>query len=169
MRVHLACSAALILLLAGCGHGTKGGKQSAEEAAQQMKGFKMKPGEWEVTSEILSATSPSMPPEAIRQMVGRKSSTRSCVTPEQAGKPGGMLAGQQANNCSYENFSANDGRLTGTMTCSGGQMGGNVAIKMQGDYSPVAYEMNMDMDTAVMGVKMAIKTKTSGHRVGDCA
>lgn len=171
MRLVLLASAAL-LALAACGKGEeKGRKQSAQEVAKEMAALKMEPGQWEATNEILSATAPGLPAEALKQMVGQKSTVSNCVTPEQAAKPSAnFLAAQKSSNCTYQDFSMEGGRMTGTMTCSGGQVPGQMEMKMEGEYDARSYAMNMDMNAKGMpgGMTLAIKARTTGRRTGDC-
>ncbi|HEX8533707.1 MAG TPA: DUF3617 domain-containing protein [Allosphingosinicella sp.] len=169
MRLGYLASAALIAL-AGCSGGNKG-EQSAEEVAKEMASLKMRPGQWEATNEIVSATAPGLPPEALRSMVGQKRTESSCVTPEQAEKPSAnFLAGQKGSDCTYQDFSMDDGRMTGTMNCSIPGMPGKTVMKMDGKYSPVAYDMNMDMEVGMPGgVKMNVKARTTGRRTGECS
>jgi hypothetical protein len=74
-------------------------------------------------------------------------------------------------DCTYQDFSMDAGKMTGTMSCTGGQMPGRMVMKMAGDYSPRAYDMNMDMEAGGLpgGMKMTIKARTIGRRIGDCA
>ncbi len=168
----IAVASAALLALAACGQGEeKGRKQSAQEVAKEMAALKMEPGQWQVTNEILSATAPGLPEAAVKQMVGQKTTVSNCVTPEQAAKPSAnFLAAQKNSNCSYRNFSMEDGRMTGTMTCSGGQVPGEMEMKMAGEYSARSYDMNTDMDAKGMpgGMTMTIKARTSGRKVGEC-
>ncbi len=162
---------ATLLALAGCGSGgNKGGEQSAEEVAKEMAALKMRPGQWEATNEVVSANAPGLPAEALRGMVGQKSTVSNCVTPEQAAKPSAnFLTGQKDSDCTYQDFSIDDGRMTGTMSCAVPGMPGRTVMKMDGKYSPVAYDMNMEMDVAIPGgAKMKVKARTTGRRTGDC-
>ncbi len=168
-KILLAC--APLLALAACNSGgAKGGEQSAEEVAKEMSALKMRPGQWEATNEVLSATAPGLPAESLRQMVGQKTTVSNCVTPEQAAKPSAnFLAGQQNSDCTYQDFNMDDGRMTGTMSCTAPGMPGRTVMKMDGKYSPVAYDMNMDMAVAIPGgMKMQLKARTTGRRTGDC-
>lgn len=166
MKKILFCCAAAAAL-ASCG---SGGEQSAEDVAKEMSALKMRPGQWEATNEILSATAPGLPPETLRSMVGQKTTASSCVTPEQASKPSAnFMAGQQGSDCTYQDFSMDDGLMTGTMNCSLRGMPGKTVMKMDGKYSPVAYDMNMDMNVAMPGgVKMTVRARTTGRRIGEC-
>ena len=175
MSARLICGAAL-LALAACGQSedkageqAPGGKQTPEQVAQEMSAIKMRPGQWEATQEIISASAPGMPPEAMQQMVGNKTTVSSCVTPEQAEKPSAnFLSGQKNSNCTYEDFSMENGRMTGTMTCSGGGMPGKAVMKIAGDYSPLAYQMDMEMNVGGGGMDMVVKARTTGRRTGEC-
>ncbi len=170
-RIHLI--SLTLALLAGCGKGEeqKGRKQSAQEVAKEMQSLRMEPGQWEATNEILQANAPGLPAEALKQMVGQKSTVSNCVTPEQAARPSAnFLSAQKNSNCTYQDFSMGGGRITGTMNCSGGQVPGQMVLKMEGEYGPRSYAINMDMKAGGMpgGMTMTIKAKTIGRRVGDC-
>lgn len=170
MRKILLCCGA-VAALAGCGSGEKkAGEQSPEEVAKEMAALNMRPGQWQATNEILSANAPGLPAEALREIVGQKSMVSNCVTPEQAAKPSAnFLAGQKDSDCTYQDFSMDDGRMTGTMSCSVAGTPGKTVMKMEGKYSPVAYDMNMDMDVEIPGgAKMKVKARTTGRRTGDC-
>jgi hypothetical protein len=147
------------------------GNMTAEQVAEQLKDMKIEPGQWEATNEILSASAPGVPADALKSMVGQKSTVSNCITPEQAAKPSAnFLAAQQSNNCTYQDWNMDDGKMTGTMTCQGGGMPGKVIMKMTGDYGPTAYNLDMDMNTTGMpgNITMNIKAKTTGRRVGEC-
>jgi hypothetical protein len=168
-KILLACAG--IIALAACGSAEKKGEQSAEEVAKEMSALKMRPGQWEATNEVISATAPGIPADALRAMVGNKTTASNCVTPEQAEKPSAnFLAGQKGSDCTYQDFSMDDGRMTGTMSCTVPGMPGKTVMKMNGKYSPVAYDMNMDMEVAIPGgAKMNVKARTTGRRTGECA
>ncbi|PWG02853.1 DUF3617 domain-containing protein [Sphingosinicella humi] len=166
---------AALLPLAGCNlfdaPKQEGGDMSAEEVAEQLADMKIQPGQWEATNEIISASAPGVPEEALAQMVGQKTTVSNCITPEQAAQPNAnFLAVQKTSDCTYQDWSMQDGRMTGTMTCTGGQLPGTMVMKMDGTYSDEAYDMTMDMETGGLpgGVTMTVKARTSGERVGEC-
>ncbi len=172
MKPFLIASAALIAL-AACGESQeqKTGPQSAQDVAKELSAMKMKPGQWEATNEILSATAPGLPESALRQMVGQKTTVSNCVTPEQAARPdANFLAAQKNSNCTYQDFSMKNGRMNGTMTCSGGQVPGKMAMKMSGTYGPESYDMTMQMNASDMpgGMTMTVNARTLGRRTGEC-
>ena len=134
--------------------------------------MRMEPGQWEATSEILSAKAPSLPEDALRQMVGQKTTVSNCVTPEQAARPSAnFLAAQKDSNCTYQDFSMDGGRVSGTVTCSGGKMPGKMVMKMSGTYAPQSYDITMQTNATDMpgGMTMAMSARTTGRRTGDCA
>jgi uncharacterized protein DUF3617 len=172
MRAALLAAAALIAL-AGCGEkaADKGGNMSASEVADQLAAVKIEPGEWEATTEFVSAGGAGMPKDAVEQILGKKTSARHCVTPEQAARPdANFLAAQKNNSCTYQDFSMKDGRMTGTMTCQGGDTPGKTVMAMGGEYGSTSYDMTMDMTTSGLpgGMTMNVKARTTGRRIGDC-
>lgn len=170
--IRPAFALAVALTLAGCGERAAAEKEmSAEEVAAQLASVKIDPGQWESTTQILSAKGP-LPKDMLDAMVGRKEASSHCITPEQAARPSAnFLAAQQGSDCAYHDFRMQGGRLSGRMTCTGGQMPGEMVTTMSGDYGPQGYDMVMDMETAGLpgGAAMQIKARTQGRRVGGCA
>ncbi|HEV2746874.1 MAG TPA: DUF3617 domain-containing protein [Allosphingosinicella sp.] len=172
MRSILMAAAAL-LALAACNRPPKidEGEMTADEVAAELSDMKIKPGQWEATNEIISASAPGLPPDTLKQMVGQKSVVKNCITPEQAAKPNAnFLAAQQNSNCTYQDWSMEGGRMTGTMTCSGGDMPGTVVMTMDGKYGEEAYDLAMNMESSGLpgGMTMTVQARTVGKRVGEC-
>lgn len=171
---HSLPLAAVLLALGACGQSEpeKGRQMSAEEVASELSEMKIEPGQWEATNEILSASAPGMPKGMLKQMVGQKTTVQNCITPEQAARPSAnFLAAQENSNCTYQDWSMRSGRMTGTMTCEGGEMPGKMVMTMDGRYGSTSYDMNMAMQTTGLpnNMSMTIKARTTGRRVGDCA
>ncbi len=170
MRV-LFITAALIGL-AGCDNKSEPkADMTAEQVAEELKEMKIEPGQWEATNEIVSVNAPSVPGDVLKKMVGQTTKVSNCITPEQAAKPSAnFLAAQQNNQCTYQDWSMEGGRMTGTMTCQGGQMPGKVIMTMAGAYASNRYDLDMDMKTTGLpgGMEMNIKAKTTGRRTGEC-
>lgn len=171
MRIMLT---AALLALAGCGDADEKEARvmSAEEVAGQLSEMKIQPGQWEATNEIVSANAPGMPADVLKNMIGQKTTVSNCITPEQAAKPSAnFLAAQENNKCTYQDWVMKDGRMTGTMTCEGGQMPGKVIMNMAGNYGETRYDLDMDMNTTGLpgGLSMNIKAKTTGRRTGECS
>lgn len=128
------------------------------------------PGRWESTLKIESMDMPGMPPEAKAMMLksmgeGRKFAT--CLTPEEAARPGAEFFNRGRPGCVYDNFTMSDGRVEGTMTCK--QEGMTMKIAMSGQYAPDSYEVHTDSHVSGAGGQaMAQKMTMTAHRVGDC-
>ena len=166
-RIFLA---ALILLAACEKTEEKANELSAEEVAAQLAALEIEPGLWESTTQIVSVSAP-LPQEALQQMLGPRSSIRNCITPEQAERPSAnFLAAQRNADCTYQAFRIRDGRLSGRMSCTGGDLPGETVTVMNGAYGPDAYDLIMDMETAALAglPPMKIKARTQGKRLGDC-
>lgn len=166
--------AAALLALAACGEEPQpeARNMSAEEVAAELSSVTIEPGLWESSSQIVDVSAPNLPVEAKNMMIRRSAaSVRNCITPEQAERPdANFLAAQQNSNCAYQNFSMENGQLTGTMVCTGGAMPGQMRAEMKGEYGPQAYDMRMTMSTSGMpeGADMTIETRVTGRRIGDC-
>ena len=175
---------ALPTLLAGCGKGDVDLKDASVEDVVKatVKSKSINPGQWSVSTEVLSVDLPGMPEKEkammaamTKAMVGRKNIAESCVTKEQAEKPPAELfSGKNAGNCSFENFSIDNGEMNATMNCtpSGGQAGAmKTSMKGQygGDSYDIASEINMSgVPGAPGGTGMTIKSHSAGKRTGEC-
>ncbi len=173
MRRSTTLLTTALLALCACNKGEPPKRDmTAEEVAEELKGMKIEPGQWQATTEVVEVSAPNVPGDMLKSMVGKKNSVSNCITPEQAAKPSAnFLAAQQNNQCTYQDWSMDGGRMTGTMTCQGGQMPGKMVMAMSGSYAPTKYDMNMDMKSTGLpgGMSMDIKARTTGRRVGDCA
>ena len=169
MRRSFIFTAAL-LALAACQKDKAEPGMSEEQVAEQLAKVKVEPGQWEAETEIVSAKG-ALPQEALQQMTGKRTSASNCITPQQAARPSAnFLAAQQDSDCTYQNFKMEGGKLSGKMTCSGGQMLGDMVTLMNGDYGPRSYDMTMQMETPGLpgGDKILITARTRGKRVGEC-
>ena len=141
--MHRFPIAAALFVLSSCSaEPEKGSDMTAEEVADELSGMKIQPGQWEATNEILSATAPGMPP-GYAEADGRPEDDRPELHhPEQAAKPSAnFLAAQENSNCTYQDWSMRGGRMTGTMTCQGGEMPGKMVMTMDGKYGSTSYDM----------------------------
>ncbi|MDP8912017.1 MAG: DUF3617 domain-containing protein [Pseudomonadota bacterium] len=168
--------AAALLALSSCG-GEEGREMSGNEVAQELASIRIEPGQWEVTTEIISASGSGFPRQMLEAMRGQQSTRRHCITPEQAARPdGNFLANQENSNCTYRDFSMRGGRISGTMTCRGGtdEGSGEVTTEMRGSYRPESYDMTMQMRMAMQMPGMSgsetlqVETRATGRRIGEC-
>lgn len=161
---------ASLLLLAACsgGEGEKaadGNEPAAkdEAAPPQAASVSLSPGEWELTSETMELNIPGMPAGAMPKEAMQKTSVKTCLTPDQTGKPdASFFSGQRNPNCTYEGFEMTGGTVNGTISCKA--EGGAQKIAIAGKYEPESYDMRMDMQSERMSMKM----HTTGKRIGDC-
>jgi hypothetical protein len=74
------------------------------------------------------------------------------------------------SDCTYRDFSMRDGRMSGTMTCTGGAGEGEMQMQMEGEYGPRSYDMTMTMAGEGMGdgQQMTMRVRTQARRIGDC-
>lgn len=158
--------------LAGCG-GEAVDRNALPTARNDVAGalarVEVRPGLWEVTREIVSASQPGLPVEIAERMKGRRSVRRHCITPEQAARPdGNFLAGGVGGRCTHSGFSMEDGRVSGEMLCR--DPGGiETRARMSGSYGPERFEIGMEMETpGIGGETMAVVARQSGRRVGEC-
>ena len=166
MRASLSIASALVLALAACGSGEKGGESSAVGGGS---GGSMQPGEWEMTMETVNVSAPNMPPEAMAQLKQAPVTTRTCMSEEEARgpKPETFAANAGGANCKAEGFSWAGGKIKGKTTCSP-PGAGKMTMEMDGEYGPTSMTMNMKTQTEAQGMTMAMDVRMTGKRIGDC-
>lgn len=178
MRITIAIA---LLALAACNKGpsVKVKDATPAEVATQVKQsgvageVRLRPGQWQVVSQAKLLDASGMPPQVAEQMkaaMARTSTDTQCLTPEQAAKPNSdMFAGKQNSRCKYDKFEMGGGKLKAEMHCPSGA-GSQMAMTMDGSYSPTSYTMDaaMDMKAPGMGGGMKMAVHTEGKRIGEC-
>jgi hypothetical protein len=162
MKTHLILSAA-VLVLAGCG---KSGESGAPGG-----GVSLQPGEWEMKTEVVNVVAEGLPPgmlDGMKKSAG--STTRTCMTPEEAkGPKGDIFAGDKSGNCKSEGFSWSGGKIKGKTTCTGQGGAGKTVMTMDGSYGAQNIDMTMKTETDLAGKAMTMEMRVSGRRVGECS
>lgn len=183
MRNYLTLAGAAMALTA-CGGATDAdvdgdGNITQKEVAAVMGDVSITPGEWENTVEFvdISIDEDRLPAEARGMMVGmldnmkgQITTTKNCVTPEEAEKPAAeMFAGNENADCEYDTFEFGGGTMKMEMTCQD-PSSGTAKISNSGTYSSDAYQMDMTVaiNSPEMG-EMMISAASTGKLVGDCA
>jgi hypothetical protein len=185
MKTHLILTAAA-LALAACGSSAEkgaggngsaaaaGGNESAAAAAgggSSESGISLQPGEWEMKTEVINVSAEGLPPgvaEGMKAQAG--TSTRTCMTPEEAkGPKADMFAQNNPGNCKTEGFSWAGGRIKGKTVCTGNDGMGKAEVTMEGRYSGQSMDLTMKTDTDVAGKTMTMEMRISGRRVGECS
>ena len=142
---------------------------SVNEVAAELANVRISPGLWESTSEVLNVTAPNLPRDVQNRMKGPSTTTRHCISEEQASRPDANFLATRQDNCAYRDFTMRAGRMQGTMVCRGGDMPGEATATMNGEYGPESYDMRIRMEMAgPVDSTMTIETRASGRRVGEC-
>tara|TARA_R110000824_G_scaffold52185_3_gene144972 strand:- start:1492 stop:2034 length:543 start_codon:yes stop_codon:yes gene_type:complete len=174
----LLVSVAVLSLIGGCseqGADHDGdGKITSEEVAEEMNKVTLEPGEWENTVEIvdvkIDGLPDGMPAGVMDSMKGKVTTSKSCITKEEAEKPGAQFfAAQEKTNCEVKKFEMSGGAVSSEMACNNmGGGPGEMTMKMDGQYGPSSYDMTMNMIGGAAGMKMNISAKSNGKRIGSC-
>jgi hypothetical protein len=159
--------------LAACGSSDKSGGNGSAAASGggSASGISLQPGEWEMKTEVVNVSAEGLPPGLADGMKASASSTtRTCMTPEEAkGPKGDMFSGDKSGNCKSEGFSWAGGRISGKTTCTGQGGVGKTVMVMDGQYSPQSIDMTMKSETDLGGKAMKMEMRVSGKRVGECS
>lgn len=147
---------------AAAGAGTKLAAASGDAAAA----VRLQPGQWEMKVEVKNAGLPAMPAGAADVMKNITTTTETCLTEEDAGRPD-VFSGNTDGSCKSENVSAEGGRVDTTMTC-GGENGGKVTIRTQGSFTPTSFETTSRSEIGAEGTKMVTEARVVGRRIGEC-
>ncbi len=153
------------------GDGVISAKEMAAEAASG-GAMAMRPGQWENTVEFTDFDIPGAPgnmKDMLRQQMGGKITTTTCMTEEEAKKPDpDFFSGEDEDSCTYDEFDRSGNKMTLRMTCEGGG-GGTTKVAMDGEFG--AEKFTLSMDNSVTGGQMGkvrIKGTVTGRRLGDC-
>lgn len=151
------------------------GKVSADEAKAEMSAggaMAMKPGLWEVKIAFDKVEAPGMPAgvaDKMKAQMGEGMSEKSCMTKEQAAKPGGDFFGAPPEaNCTFDTLDRSGNSMKVAMTC---KPAGAIVVKskMDGTFGAETYSMNIEQSTEGMPMGAVKMTgKIEGKRVGDC-
>ena len=161
----------LLAAVAGCREAPPEARNmSVNEVAAELANVQINPGLWETSSEVLNVTAPNLPREVQNRMRRPPQTARHCISEEQAARPDANFLATQRDNCAYRDFVMREGRIQGTMVCSGdGEMAGEATAVMSGRYGAESYDMRMRMEMeGPADSTMTIETRASGRRVGDC-
>jgi len=167
-----------LLLLAACGSGAeKADAPQKADAQAAAEGPRLEPGQWEMVSEIVSAELPGAPPEALRQVIGRKQTISHCLTAEEAARPQSEFFNrpQPEANCRQDGFSMANGRIQASMICAGNGSG-EMRTQMEGRYEPTSYDITATIRMAApanageaAGDGMKMSAHVVGRRTGECS
>ena len=178
MRNRVWMAAAGLLALAGCGGGggrdgaangtgnagDAGGSSKPSAAAAEVR---LQPGEWEIRLETKTSDIPGMPEGMAKAMKEAAVTTKTCLTEDDADKPS-VFTGRANPGCKTEGFEAKDGKVSGTVTCSGEGGEGRMVMKTEGRFTPTGFESTTRSDIDAEGMKLTTEARVTGRRVGEC-
>ena len=153
------------------GDGTVTSAEMSEAVAEAGSELKPEPGKYELTMELLKVEAPGAP-EQMAQMMGSMMNRTDefCLTPEMAEQGfAENFKENQNEGCKVDAFTLEGGNMDMKMSCSDEEGMGDMQIAMQGEVSPTASDMTMEMDGNIpqLGrIQMAMSYKQ--RRIGDC-
>jgi hypothetical protein len=176
----------LLALLAACGGGGAGSgdvtltnASMAEVAARTAAGGtagapRFEPGEWETVVTIDQASIPGEramdgPPKMPLKLA--KTSSRNCITPDQAARPDEAIFGGKRGNCRFDRYRMQGGRIDATMRCTTeGAVEDAVVIASKGGYAPRRFDLVNTMTAAPIPghPKITMTSRVVGKRIGAC-
>ncbi len=179
MRRHIVLATAAFAL-AACGSSDAdadgdGEISLAEAAAQSADMVQPEPGQYRATVEVVDVEMPGAPQETQAMMkamlAGGPQVNEFCLTREDADKgfEEVLRQSQQNEDCSFEKFDAQGGKIDAVMVCQGADRG-SARIAMQGSATSKSSSMAMTMDAkGPDGQAMKMTMKTEQERIGKCA
>ena len=149
------------MILAACG-------SEPEAPAQPEAAEAMRPGLYEVNSEVtaLASTDKTTPFTKLKQ--GDKTTARACVAAD--GKPAPELfAEAEADKCEIKNSYIRNGRLSAQMSCRREGKRGEVMPAMMGSFTADSFEGEITaLSYFVEDGDYRMTRKVSAKRIGDC-
>lgn len=168
-----AMAAFAAVSLAGCKKDSVVAKnESAESVANKVQAsdIKLQPGRWESTMKFEKLDMPSMPPQAkamMEKQMGVSQTFATCLTPEQANKPGAGFFQKGAQGCKYDHFVMAEGKLDSAMSCD--VSGRKIGMTMAGTYAEANYDVRVTSQAEMQpGMPMTTTMSIASRRVGDC-
>lgn len=133
--------------------------QVAEQVAKS--DLKPKPGRWESTMKIEAMDMPGVPPELKQKMEAAQAerTIATCMSKEDAEKPGAAMFNQANSGCKYDHFTMADGKLDGALTCERGPQ--KVSVTMNGTYSPDAFAVHTTSKVQMPGGRPPMTSQVS--------
>lgn len=174
LTAQLAAAALSILALGACNQTKKveAKNESVASVADKVakSDIRFEPGRWESQMKLVKMDIPGMPPEAakaMQQMMGQGRTFASCLTPEEAAKPGGKFFGSESKTCTYDTFTMGGGRIDAKMSCKSGE--GVQALTLAGTYTPQTYDMTVSVKgKGPAGKDVDMQMALAAKRTGEC-
>lgn len=144
-----------------------------EVAAAGGSGVMLRAGKWQTKVTVDDISIPGMPARAQEQMKQMFAQQQNitvdhCVTPDEAKRPASdFFTGKKSDNCRYERFTMDGGKVDAVMRCTG-EGGGDMKMTMSGAYTAESATTNSDMVVTTGQGNMTMKARSEAKRVGEC-
>ncbi|WP_341712707.1 DUF3617 domain-containing protein [Erythrobacter sp.] len=176
---RIVLAAMSTLALAGCGSPSADadgdGEITMSEAVDKSKELvKPEPGKYRNTVQLVNLELPGAPKDVqdmMKQMMGKEPrTTEYCLTKEEAEKGFEEMAkqAQEDEDCSFEKFDAEGGKIDAIMNCKADGKG-TARMTLQGTGTRTSSQMTMTIDAkGPDGNAMMMTMKSNQERIGDC-
>lgn len=126
------------------------------------------PGRWESKAELIGLSGDGIPSGALQQAqatLARTGAVATCLTPEQAARPGTDFFAPEASDCTYHHFKMENGVLDALLVCG---PGGKTTSEMKGSFSPRQYNIALTNKMNIGGRNMTMNMKVESKHAGNC-
>lgn len=138
-----------------------------EKAPEAAAASELKPGQWEVTTEIrdiksLDGGAPAIKPETLTASY--------CVAAGEGKKPPAvLLAGLPDAQCSQDSLYLTSGRLNASLSCTKPELKGKLMLSVNGTFTAESFETETSLQTYLSGEGDVQASATSkARRTGEC-
>lgn len=148
----------------------------AEVAAEAVKVQQQRPGQWEITSQLVSLNVEGVPEdspmhEMLKQQIGQANTDSQCLSEEDAKKAMVPQDVDPNNSCRFAHFRMKDGQIDAEMTCAAPDGPGTLAMTQKGSYSPDSYDVTSTLTRAggtTPGENSTMTMNINAKRTGEC-
>ena len=148
----------------------------AEVAAEAVKAQQQRPGQWEMTSQLVSLNVEGVPAdspmnEMLKQQIGQPKTDSQCLSAEDAKKAMVPQDVDPNNSCRFAHFRMKDGQIDADMTCKAPEGAGTLSMTQKGSYSPDSYDVTSTLTRAgstAPGENSTMTMRVSAKRTGEC-
>lgn len=174
MQRMAAVSIMALATLAGCSKPARVDERNAtpEEVGKAIADasgdIHLAPGRWETTADLKALDGPGVLPAALgiaRDSLAKKGPVATCLTPEQAARPGATFFNKDARNCTYHHFKMENGEIDALLTCGDK---GQESAEFKGRYGPRRYTIDMTTRSVIEGRPMTMTMSLYSKNTGQC-
>lgn len=156
----------------------------SKEIAAQLEKLSIKPGKWKYTIKYekmeMNVDKSTLSPEEkkglqmvrgmIKEVVKKEHKNEVCISKEQAEKQAAeFFVGQNAKDCTYDRFSADNGKLDMAVSCKGVQGSENAKVTLTGNFTDDKVDSRMTiLGESEFGYTMEIVSDIKREFVGAC-